>query len=120
MPAFNYDLAAAILVEAAFNGDQAASEHWGISIRSIQRYRAKLGKDKKLASSVADKKKVFEGRWADNISPAITNGISYLTKAIQEIASTPEGIHAVAGAVKLLSEIEMTKRMLDARLARQG
>lgn len=117
MAKFNYERAATILVEAAYFGDQKTSEKWGASVRSIQRYRERLASDAKLAALVASKKKLFEGAWAEGLPGAIMAGIRYLEKAPEELPYTPEGVHAVAGSVKLLSGIETTKRILDSRLA---
>jgi hypothetical protein len=118
MAPFNRDRAATILVEAAYFGDQPTSEKWVVTTRTIQRYRARLDGDKQLSQLVADKKLTFEGAWASELPGAILAGIAYLKKAPENLAVNAEGIHAVAGAVKLLSSIETTKRMLDARLKR--
>lgn len=116
MAAFNRERAATILVEAAYFGDQPTSDKWGVSIRSIQRWRERIDTDPKLAVLVASKKALLEGAWADELGGAIVAGIAYLKKAPSELPVSPEGIHAVAGSVKLLSTIETTKRMLDTRL----
>ncbi len=116
---FKYERAAQILAEAAVLGDKEAIARHGVALRTLQRYRRRLSEDEKLARLVAEKKAVLEREWASELAPAIREGIRFLQKAAREAdASDPAAIHAVAGALKILSEIALTKEVLDARLAK--
>ena len=101
-------------------GDRAACKKHEISLRSLQRYRQKLDGDPRLSQAVAEKKAIQDKAWADEIPTAIAAGIRFLTRASQECkASNPEAVHAIAGAIKILSEVSMTRQIIDARLAGQ-
>lgn len=113
---FNHERAALILVEAAYYGDRATGDRWGVSIRSIQRYRARLDSDQELSQLVALKKEAFERDWTEEMPAAIRTGIRFLNTAFQEADPTsPEAIHAVAGAMKILAEIGLTREVLNVR-----
>jgi transposase-like protein len=112
---------AQILVEAATLGDKATAEKHGITQRSLQRWRKQLPDDTELSSTVADKKAKVEAGWADEIPGALRAAVTFLRKAAEQAdAKSPEAIHAIAGAMKLLSETSATWKVLDARLARQN
>jgi transposase-like protein len=121
MPAFNYDLASVVLVEAAFLGDKATSKKFGISTRTLQRWRKRLNEDGRLSSFVAQRKKELDKAWAEEMPIAIKASIDFIRRAAQEAApNDPDAIHSIAGALKILSEVAMTREVLDARLARQN
>jgi hypothetical protein len=115
----DYDRVASILVEAAFFGDPQASQRWGITERTIRNYRAKLDEDSELSSFFLVKKQAFESEWATEIPMAIRAGIHFLGEAAKKANPTdPDTIHAIAGAVKILAEVGLTKEIIDARLGR--
>lgn len=115
------DRAAKMLVEAATLGDKATAKKYGISLRSLQRWRKRLEGDTDLSSAVAAKKARVEEGWADEIPGALRAAIAFLRKAAEKAdPADPAAIHSVAGAMKLLSETSATWKVLDARLARQN
>lgn len=72
-----------------------------------------------MSQVVAIKKAQFEQEWATEIPTAIRAGIHFLGEAARQAdPSNPEHIHAVAGAVKILAEVGLTKEILDAKLGR--
>ena len=119
MARLNYERAALVLVEAVYYGDRVASERWGISVRSINRYRHRLATDPELAELVRLKKEAFERDWIEEMPAAIRAGVRFLTNAFGASDPTdPDAIHAVAGAIKILAEVGLTKEIIDARLGR--
>jgi len=115
---FNYELAALVLVESIFYGDERVAEKYGISTRSIQRYRKRLQTDDKLSELVALKSRQAQRDWINKLPPAIEASIEFLRKAANAAdVNDPQVIHSIAGSLKILSEIEMTKAILDARFA---
>lgn len=115
---FNPERAAAALVDAAFTDDKAAARKHGISVRSIENWRSRLNHDAELVELFAHKKALVTKGWAARLDEAIETGIDFLIRAsAQANPMAPDAIHAVAGAVKLLSEIRLTEKVLDARLA---
>lgn len=118
MAQLNYDRASAILVEAAFFGDVATARRWGVHTRTIENYRQRMDSDTQLVSLFQSKKESFESDWAKDIPMALRSAIRFLQTASQSVEVTPESIHAVAGAAKILAEIGLTKEIIDARLGR--
>ena len=119
MPRLDYEKAAVILVEAAYYGDAKTAERWGITDRTIQNYRGRLDSDPELSSYFALKKAAFENEWANEIPAAIRSALRFIVRA-GELADpkNPEAIHAVAGALKIVTEVELTREIINARLGR--
>ncbi len=121
MATFRYEFASIILVEAAFFGDKTTAAKYGISPRTIHRYRKRLNEDAQLSALVKIKKDRMEQEWAKEMPAAIRASIDFLRKAANSAKTDdPDAIHAVAGALKILSEVAMTKKVIDARLAGQN
>jgi len=118
MAQLNYDRASTILVEAVFFGDVPTAKRWGIHHRTIENYRQRLDSDNQLVLLFQSKKESFESEWAKDIPMALRSAIRFLQDASQSVTVTPESIHAVAGAAKILAEIGLTKEIIDARLGR--
>lgn len=118
MPAFDYELAATVLAEAAFSDDETVLRRHGISPRTLRRYRERLHSDSRLAAFVQEKKSILEREWADEIAPAIRAAVGFLRRAASTAdASDPAAIRAIAEALKTLSELQMTREVLEARLS---
>jgi len=113
----NRERVAQILVEALHNGDSEASRKFGVSIRTLQRYRRRLHTDRELSQIVALKKTAFEQMWLEDATQAIREAIRFLQRAAVEADPTdPNAIHAVAGALKILAEVSLTREVLSVRL----
>ena len=59
-PPVDPEYAAEIIVDAGVMGDRSAARKWNVSVRTVERYRAKLKTDKMLADLVGEKRKVVE------------------------------------------------------------
>ena len=117
MSSFRYEFASIVIVEAAFFGDKPTAAKYGISPRTIHRYRKRLNEDAQLSALVKIKKDLMEQEWAKDMPAAIRASIEFLRKAANNAKTDdPDAIHAVAGALKILSEVALTKRVIDARL----
>lgn len=115
---FNYELAATILAESAFADDQTVLRRYEITHRTLQRYRRRMTYDPKLSQIVVRKKQALEREWASELAPAIREAIRFLRRAASSAdPGDPNAIHAVAGALKILSEVSMTREVIGARLA---
>ena len=110
---------ALILVHALYSTDKAAAREYGVSERTIENYRKRLGTDVELTEIFILKKAEVEQDWVARIGPAIFSSVDYLEQAAKEISKTdPDAVHAVAGALKILAEISMTREIMNARLTR--
>jgi len=112
---------ARVIAESMYHGDRVVAERYGISLRTLQRYRRRYADgDPDLAALVAQKKAALEREWASELAPAIREAIDYLRRAARDADThDPNAIHAVAGALKILSEVALTREVLSARLAAQ-
>ena len=114
----DHDRVATILIEAAYQGDKDTAERWDISVRTIQRYRNRLDEDDELSRIVAVKKRQYETEWANELPAAIREATRFLQRAARESdPKDPAAVHAVAGALKILAEVGITKAILDARFS---
>lgn len=116
--ALNKELTAMILVESSYFGDKRTAKKFGISDRTIRNYRQRLNSDEELAKIFREKNDLSAQEWAHEMPAAIRAAIDFLRRASQEAKTDdPECIHAVAGALKILSDVEITKQVIDARFA---
>lgn len=115
------DRVALILVEAVFFGEKTTAQRWGVHHNTIVNYRKRLDEDVELVNIFNLKKQAFESEWASEIPASIRAGIRFLGEAAKQAdPKSPEAIHAVAGAVKILAEVGLTKEILDVRLDRHN
>lgn len=118
---FDREKAAAVLVDAAYRGDEEAARLWGIAERSIRRYRARMDEDGELASLVQHKRALVERGWAETLPETIREAADFIRRAARQgNAKDPNMVHAVAGGMKLVAEIHFARQMLDARFAQIG
>ncbi len=104
----NRELAATVLLEAMFTTDAMACEKYGITIRSVQRWRQRLGEgDQELAFLVSAKKALLDAEWAGQLPKILRKGFEALGKCFEAIEADPEAqknpvvIHALAGALRI-------------------
>ncbi|BDA74392.1 hypothetical protein CAL7716_085580 [Calothrix sp. PCC 7716] len=115
---FNYERAAGALVDAIFMGDKAAAEKWDVSTRSIEEWRSRVKEDNELLALFNSKKQAREKSWASEIPDTIQAGLKFVKDATSHAdPADPEAVKAITGALKILMDIDLTKQVLDARLA---
>ncbi|GGN44187.1 hypothetical protein [Deinococcus daejeonensis] len=106
--------AARILVDAALFGDRKACETHKITDRTLRNYRAALDSDTELSALYAQLSSLVTTQtWAGELNSTLTTLIRKLGGMTQELpGSTAENIGAVTGAIKVLSEIAITREVL--------
>lgn len=118
MARFNRDRAANALADALVMGEADAAKRNGITERTLRNYKARLPNDPEL-SALFQKKKAVVDELRDREREAW--GVErrmFLTKAIKKLgeivekADSVEHIHAIAGAVKIVGELDITKSAL--------
>lgn len=93
----------------------------GITDRTLRRYRERFGTDPRLTELVQQKRAVVNKAWANDLPSSIDKAIAFLGRAAEHAnTGDPDAIHAIAGAAKILSEIQQVGRVIDARLAQQA
>ena len=115
---FNPERAASLLLEAELSTDKAVLEKHGITARTLYNWRARLHEDAIFSDIFRRKKEAVEREWGAALAPAIRDGIEFLARASKEADhKNPEVIHAIAGALKILTATATKKEVLDATLA---
>jgi len=107
---------AACLVHAVFNGDDAAVEKFGISVRTLRRHRARLDTDADLAEYVRyslHEATQVDG-WMADATETIRKALGYVNKFCAMGKLTASGVMAVTEAIATLAEAELAYQMLDA------
>lgn len=116
------NLHAIVLAEAAWLGDEVACEKYGISRRTLQRIRRSAGTDLALMQALEVKKRLFEKRWLEDLDSSIGAAIRTVRVCADEVAKdsraakNPQIIKELAGAIKLLADVKLANRVIDARL----
>jgi hypothetical protein len=110
-PTFDRDRALRVLVDAFDLGDATACQRHGISVRTLERYRVRLKGDPQLSEAVAQKKEELERDWRQARRRALRSGITKLEQLIQ--AAEVKQLRDVAGAVKILGDLEVVAGVLD-------
>lgn len=116
---FDKEKIAQILVEAIFTNVRDTANKYGIAERTIERWRDKVEIDTELSKLVEIKKHAFQRRWVDEAGAFISQGFKYLHEAANSPNLSPDMVHAIAGAMKIASEIVTIREVLDARLSGQ-
>lgn len=104
-------------------GDRQTARQYNVSTRSVSRWRAFVGDnpDSELANSVREKKRLAEADWVKDLPEALQAAIRFLKEAAQNgNREDPAMVHSIAGAAKMLSEVEVARRVLDDRLNRKN
>lgn len=131
---FNYERAAAVLVDAAYLGDEPAAKKWNITTRTIENYRARLKDDPKLSELFLQKRAAAEGSWVVELRRALQ---ATLTKAAMIVECIEpvivvetelgqvrevnmEGLKVLVGTGKALGEIALALEVLNAGDADQN
>lgn len=122
MPApINDERKATVLVDALYKGDKAAAAKHGVSERSVRRWRVDLEEGTTLSSIVQKKLLERDKSWAEEIPAALNACIGYIREAAQTVNKRdPDAIEAVTKAAATLSEIDITRGIINARLAGQN
>lgn len=116
------DIRAAILTEAAWAGDLVTCEKYGIVQRTLQRWRRAITYDDALAEAIAEKKKAFEKRWLDDLDLSLGQAVRAVGACARAVEADPKAcknpaiIHELAVAVRLLADVKMASKVIDARL----
>jgi hypothetical protein len=123
MKSLNREFAACVLVDALYSTDANTAEQYGISMRTIQRWRKRLADgDLELSQSVGTKRTQRDAAWAQELTGALVTGLKTLQNCFlavgndDESLKSPDMIHAVAGALKIVAEAKLTQAIIEDRL----
>jgi len=105
---YDPDRAALILVDAMALGDRSASRKWGVSTRTVERYRARMSSDPALADLVREKKRGTERELAEMRIAFMREALSVLSEKIRSA-----NVRSVAGALKIVGELHQTSMVIE-------
>jgi hypothetical protein len=100
---------------AAKAGDGEAARHFNISARSVKRYRSRMLGDSELAQAVKLKLGEFEAAsagWAEEAANFMSRAIKKLGQLVDE--AKPEQMRDVTGAIKIVGELDITRKVMGA------
>lgn len=113
---FKYDRAACIVAESDVFGIEEVAKRWGVSDRTIWRYKAKCVEDELLAELVTRKKAKLSDSWTENASRALNTALNELNKKIPLMKTEEDAkiIYSIVGAIKVVGELKITADTLSA------
>jgi hypothetical protein len=124
MAALNKEVVATVLIDAVYTTDEQACQNYGVSVRSLQRWRRRLfDGDPELAGLVATKKAARDAAWADSLPNVLAKCLHALEDCFAAVQSDPEVlkrpdiIFALSGAYKICAEVHLTSRFIEARVS---
>ena len=121
----NREMAATVLMEAAYTTDEMACAKWGVHVRTLQRWRKLSTEDDVLAQLIREKQAAFNKTWAQEFPVTLHKVAQTLGKCVDEIAKdaramkNPQIIEALNGSAKLVGDFYLTNKYIDARITRQ-
>jgi len=88
MPSLNRDLAASVLMDALYTTDEKACHSYGVSVRTLQRWRRLLADgDPELIAIVAAKRTAADLAWANKL-PAVLFRASRQSRSAARLSGT--------------------------------
>jgi hypothetical protein len=109
---------AEILVEATRGRDwQGTAAKHGISERTLYRWQARVATEPELAELVSRKAEQSSATWASEADAALFECVRFIRKAATTgDVENPDMVHSIAGAMKLLGELDTAKKFLQLRI----
>ena len=124
MAALNKEIVATVLIDAVYTTDEQACQKYGISTKTLQRYRKQLARgDPELSGFVHIKKTARDAAWAETLPNVLAKCLQALEACFAAVQSDPEAlkrpdiIFALSGAYKVCAEVYLTGRFIDARVS---
>lgn len=107
-PRVTADKVARILVDADELGDEGAARKHNVSVRTIERYRAKHANVSGVSESVAAIKEVIAADWLEGAREARRE----LLGRVMTLARETDSLRDAAGALKIVHDAVLAEEML--------
>ena len=114
---------ARIILESVTLGDANTCKKYGVNPQTLRRWRRELKTDKcaQLNESVREKRAALDNEWAAKIPGCLNACVEFLSNAARDCnTQDPESVKAIAGAMKLTSEVALSWKVIDARISGQS
>jgi hypothetical protein len=114
MPNPSVDRMALAIAQADYLGDVATCQRFGISCRTLQRWRHRSKRDSALAANVAAKKRILLETWQDEAIAPLKTAFEELARRMPAACTADDAklIYAIAGTVKILGELKLSAGVL--------
>lgn len=114
MPNPSVDRMALAIAQADYLGDAACCQRFGISSRTLQRWRYRSKRDPALAASVSDKKRMLLETWQVEAIAPLKTAFEELARRmpLAESEADAKVIYAIAGVCKILGELKLASGLL--------
>lgn len=110
---FNHTRAAAALVEAQLKGDREVAAAFGVSIRSIESWRARLEWDDQLKAEYEKLAPAKTIQWQSRIPDVLDKAIAFLGQTFEKGDPTnPELVKSVTAAIATLNEVAIVQAVI--------
>lgn len=113
MAILNRERASTILAEANCGSVKEVAARWSVSTETIRNYRKLEQEDEAFAAAVARKTQYLASEWRDVAIQFLRTGLRKLENLVTEAKSEPQQIRAVAGAIKVVGELQIVKAALS-------
>lgn len=120
--ALTLDDQAAALVEANIAGDDATAEKYGITVRTLRRYRAELREGGDLSDAVRYRlEQMAEADdWAHEATETIREALAFIKRYCRDTEYLgPDALEAVTGALAILVDAKIAMQLIEASLNAQ-
>ena len=113
---FNYQRAAAALVEASLNPDKQVAKAYGVSIRTIEAWRLRLKTDERLQREFRNMAQEKLSQWVSTIPESLELAIGFVASAARSGDTTnPDMVKAITAAIATLNEVLMIQESIASR-----
>lgn len=103
------EFAARLLFESAFATDAEVARKYGITERTINNYRRRLGEDMLLAGLVAAKRREFEKAWSGTLPVTPAGAADALNEIARQMRAggsvTPEAVEGIAATLRAVARL---------------
>jgi hypothetical protein len=115
-PVPDLDQIAAILVDAETTTSKEVCNKWNITRTTLSRYRQRVRKDTNLLQLVTQKLELLRNALRPPEKPTAMDVVDaaydWLRTNIPKLHPSPENVHAVVGAAKILRQQDMAERAM--------
>lgn len=112
--------AATILAECACAQASVIAARYDVTTETIRNYRKLAARDAEFASLVAKKTALLESEWKDTAIRFLRTGLRKLEQLVDGATYAPGVIREVAGAVKVVGELQIVKAALSGEHAERS
>jgi len=117
MAKFRPERAAGVLYDATLMSDRVACERWSISRSTLQNYRRRWATDPDLQAKLDEYRERRAQAWAERLPETLEQAVLFLQRAARQADPTdPEAIREVTRAVQVLSETDLTHKVMQQRM----